>query len=177
MDIRLGFFFFFQAEDGIRYLIVTGVQTCALPIADLAALGWLGLHLPGHHGGSGYGMPELVVVVEEMGAAVAPGPFVPTVIASAVIAAKGSPELQAGFLPGLADGSVRAAVALGGDVEVEDGKASGPAGVVLGAGLADLLIVPVGDDVVIVERSAPGVRIEVPNNLDPARRAGRVTLH
>src|SRR2546421_184825 len=24
--------FFFQAEDGIRYLIVTGVQTCALPI-------------------------------------------------------------------------------------------------------------------------------------------------
>src|SRR2546430_15198636 len=25
-------FFFFQAEDGIRYLTVTGVQTCALPI-------------------------------------------------------------------------------------------------------------------------------------------------
>src|SRR5256886_3060490 len=28
-------FFFFQAEDGIRYLTVTGVQTCALPIFDL----------------------------------------------------------------------------------------------------------------------------------------------
>src|SRR2546430_16905048 len=27
-------FFFFQAEDGIRYLTVTGVQTCALPISD-----------------------------------------------------------------------------------------------------------------------------------------------
>ena len=27
-------FFFFQAEDGIRDLIVTGVQTCALPIFD-----------------------------------------------------------------------------------------------------------------------------------------------
>ena len=26
-------FFFFQAEDGIRSLIVTGVQTCALPIS------------------------------------------------------------------------------------------------------------------------------------------------
>src|SRR6266496_4194755 len=26
-------FFFFQAEDGIRYLYVTGVQTCALPIS------------------------------------------------------------------------------------------------------------------------------------------------
>src|SRR6266567_7765984 len=27
-------FFFFQAEDGIRDLTVTGVQTCALPIFD-----------------------------------------------------------------------------------------------------------------------------------------------
>src|SRR3989440_1928516 len=31
------FFFFFQAEDGIRDLIVTGVQTCALPISPAAA--------------------------------------------------------------------------------------------------------------------------------------------
>src|SRR5206468_5618078 len=30
------FFFFFQAEDGIRDLIVTGVQTCALPISAVA---------------------------------------------------------------------------------------------------------------------------------------------
>src|SRR6266496_4846200 len=29
----LDFFFFFQAEDGIRDLYVTGVQTCALPIS------------------------------------------------------------------------------------------------------------------------------------------------
>src|SRR2546427_7880167 len=32
------FFFFFQAEDGIRDLTVTGVQTCALPISDVVAL-------------------------------------------------------------------------------------------------------------------------------------------
>src|SRR5690349_22800925 len=33
MERRMDFFlFFFQAEDGIRYLYVTGVQTCALPI-------------------------------------------------------------------------------------------------------------------------------------------------
>src|SRR2546430_6937530 len=31
-DVCCGFFFFFQAEDGIRDLTVTGVQTCALPI-------------------------------------------------------------------------------------------------------------------------------------------------
>src|SRR5256886_3556990 len=32
------FFFFFQAEDGIRDLTVTGVQTCALPISGIAAV-------------------------------------------------------------------------------------------------------------------------------------------
>src|SRR6266403_5008010 len=31
-DVLLSFVFFFQAEDGIRDLYVTGVQTCALPI-------------------------------------------------------------------------------------------------------------------------------------------------
>src|SRR2546430_8754073 len=32
-DVVVHFFFFFQAEDGIRDLTVTGVQTCALPIS------------------------------------------------------------------------------------------------------------------------------------------------
>src|SRR5206468_5947130 len=32
------FSFFFQAEDGIRVLIVTGVQTCALPISGKASV-------------------------------------------------------------------------------------------------------------------------------------------
>src|SRR5256886_4146389 len=36
------YFFFFQAEDGIRDLTVTGVQTCALPIYSSVPL----LHLP-----------------------------------------------------------------------------------------------------------------------------------
>ena len=51
---------------------------------DMAELGWLGLHVDEEYGGSGYGLPELVVVIEELGRAVAPGPFVPTVIASAI---------------------------------------------------------------------------------------------
>src|SRR2546427_12641286 len=37
------FFFFFQAEDGIRDLTVTGVQTCALPICSRATTGVPGL--------------------------------------------------------------------------------------------------------------------------------------
>src|SRR5207248_5743055 len=37
------FFFFFQAEDGIRDRTVTGVQTCALPIFDPAVGDWVTL--------------------------------------------------------------------------------------------------------------------------------------
>ena len=143
---------------------------------ELAELGWLGLHLPEDVGGSGYGIDELVLVVEELARAVAPGPFVPTVIASAVIAAAGDDDLKSHVLPGLADGSTVGAVALGGSVTVSDGVASGEAGVVLGAAPASLILVPVGDDVAVVDVSGGGVRIDMPPSLDPTRPSARVTL-
>jgi 3-oxochol-4-en-24-oyl-CoA dehydrogenase len=143
---------------------------------ELRGLGWLGLHIPEEFGGSGFGLPELVVVVEELGRAVAPGPFVPSVIASAVLAAIAPPGLQARLLPGLADGSSAGAAALGGAVTVADGAAHGSAGVVLGGHLADVLLVPSGDDVLVIEAAEGGVKAEVPANLDPARRSARVTL-
>jgi alkylation response protein AidB-like acyl-CoA dehydrogenase len=143
---------------------------------ELAALGWLGLHIDEAHGGSGFGLPELVVVIEELGRAVAPGPFVPTVIASAVIAANGTADQQARLLPGLIDGSVTAGVGLAGDVALDGGVASGDAGIVLGAGLADVLLLAAGDDVLVLERDRAGVNVDVPGNLDPTRRSGRVTL-
>src|SRR5690606_40725568 len=38
-DVETNAFFFFQAEDGIRYFHVTGVQTCALPICTRKSAG------------------------------------------------------------------------------------------------------------------------------------------
>ena len=142
----------------------------------LVELGWLGLHIDEEHGGSGYGLPELVVVIDELGRAVAPGPFVPTVIASAIIAKDGSAEQKSRLLPGLIDGTVTAGIGLGGGVSVSDGVADGDAGIVLGAGLADLLLIAAGDDVLVIERGRSGVSVEVPENLDPTRRSGRVRL-
>jgi len=142
---------------------------------ELAQLGWLGLHLPEEFGGSGYSLEELVVVVEELGGAIAPGPFVPTVIASAVLDATGDDAIKAEYLPGLADASVAGAVALDTTVTINDGRASGSAGVVLGGGLAQVLLVAVGEDVAIVD-VGDGVTIDVPVNLDPTRRSARVTL-
>jgi len=142
----------------------------------MVELGWLGLHVDEEHGGSGFGLPELVVVVEELGRAVAPGPFVPTVIASAVIAKDGTSEQKSRLLPGLIDGTVTAGIGLNSGVQITDGVASGEAGIVLGAGLAELLLIAAGDDVLLLERGRSGVSVEVPGNLDPTRRSGRVRL-
>ena len=141
---------------------------------DLAALGWLGLHVPEEHGGSGFGIEELAIVVEQLGRTLTPGPFVPTVIASAVLAAAGG-EAAAAHLPGLVDGSRCGAVALDGSVTVTGDTASGAAGNVLGGGLAQVLLVATGDDVAVVE-VGDGVTVEVPPNLDPTRRIARITL-
>ncbi|OBK15354.1 acyl-CoA dehydrogenase [Mycobacterium sp. 1245852.3] len=148
--------------------------------ANLVELGWLGLHIEEEYGGSGYGLPELVVVIEELGRAVAPGPFVPTVIASAVIAKDGTAEQKSRLLSGLIDGTVTAGIGLDSQVRINDGSngrtADGDAGIVLGAGLADLLLIAAGDDVLVLERGRDGVSVEVPENFDPTRRSGRVRL-
>ena len=142
---------------------------------ELVGLGWLGLHLPESVGGSGYTLEELVIVVEELGRAVAPGPFVPTVIASAFVDAAADDATKARLLPGLADGSTFGGIALTASVTVSGATVSGSAGLVLGGGLASLLVVPVGDDVAIVE-VGDGVTVETPPNLDPTRRSSRVTF-
>ncbi len=143
---------------------------------EMAKIGWLGLHVPEEFGGSGFGLPELVVVVEELARQVAPGPFVPTVIASAVLARVGTPEQRARWLPGLTDGSVTAAVGLAGELTVSGGKAGGDAGVVLGGAVVDLLVLRAGDDLVLLEASAPGVSILSPHNVDPSRPSARVSV-
>jgi alkylation response protein AidB-like acyl-CoA dehydrogenase len=155
---------------------------------EICSLGWPGLHIAEAHGGSGYGLPELAVVVEQLGRAVTPGPFVPTVIASAVLAAaKDADELQSRLLPGLAAGTTIGAVALPGDHGGTAATLSGGNGssggrtlsgsaVVVGGGLANVLLVPVGDDVAVVDASADGVSVSTPPNLDPSRRSARVSF-
>jgi hypothetical protein len=165
-----------DSRGAARVLLESEAETLPSFWSDIAELGWLGLHLPERFGGSGFGLPELVVVVEELGRALTPGPFVPTVIASAVIDAAGSDEVSARLLPGLADGSVFAGVALEADITVRDGRAAGTASAVLGGGLAHILVLPAGGDAIVVDVSAGGVQVEVPPNLDPTRRSARVTL-
>ncbi len=141
----------------------------------MAELGWLGIHLPEEHGGAGAGLSELVVVLDETGRQVVPGPFLPTVLASAVIAQCGSAEQRAALLPGLADGSVLAALGLGGALTLRDGIVDGDGGVVLGGATADVVLLRAGEDVVVVHPDADGIVFGGTENLDPSRRSASVT--
>ena len=143
---------------------------------EMADLGWLGIHLPEEYGGSGAGLLELVVVLDELGRQVAPGPFLPTVLASAVIEQCGTADQKKRLLPGLADGTRTAALGLGTvDLALADGTLEGSAGTVLGGSAADLILLRVGDDVVIVPAGAAGLTLQRGSDLDPTRRSVEAT--
>src|ERR1700733_16232757 len=165
-----------QARASARGLLESDEEQLPGFWAELAGLGMLGMHLPEELGGAGFTLSEVLVVAEQLGRAVAPGPFVPTVITGALIAGGAPEDLRQRLLPGLADGSLIGAAALGGDVSYDDGAASGNAGVVISGALADILLVPSGDDVLVIEKALVGVAAEVPANLDPSRRAAKVRL-
>jgi len=78
---------------------------------EIAQLGWLGLSLPEAHGGSGLGMVETAILLEELGRAAFPGPYLPTVLAGTAIAGAGTDAQQKRWLPAIATGEARATVA------------------------------------------------------------------
>jgi alkylation response protein AidB-like acyl-CoA dehydrogenase len=81
--------------------------------AQLGELGWLGLIYPEEHGGMGLGLVDLMVVLEEMGRAVLPGPFFSTVLLGGLpLLLGGTRAQQAAWLPRLARGEARATLAL-----------------------------------------------------------------
>jgi alkylation response protein AidB-like acyl-CoA dehydrogenase len=77
-------------------------------------LGLTGIAIPERHGGAGYGPAELGIVLEEMGGALLVAPYFATVaLAGQALAASGDEDAMARWLPGIADGSRTATLAVG----------------------------------------------------------------
>ncbi|WP_324784370.1 acyl-CoA dehydrogenase [Streptomyces sp. H51] len=133
--------------DVVRKAVDTEEETLPPYWRALADQGLLGLHLPEEVGGAGYGLVELAVVVEELGRAVAPGPFLPSTLAAAVLSRAAHPT----YLPGLADGTIVGAVGLRpGTLTLtrgDDGALAltGESGMVIGGHTADLFVLPAAD--------------------------------
>ncbi|MEE3330401.1 MAG: acyl-CoA dehydrogenase [Myxococcota bacterium] len=138
---------------------------------EMADLGWMGLHIDESHGGQGFGLEELSIVIEELGFAMAPGPFLSTTLVATLLIEAGSDEARRDFLPALADGSMVGAVGLRGTVTCStDGSLHGSAGLALGAEVANILLVCVDEDVVLLELDQSGVSATPQKNIDPSRR-------
>lgn len=79
----------------------------------IAGLGWLGLMFPDKYGGSGGSFLDLVVLLEEMGYNILPGPFFSTVVLGGpTILAAGNKEQKSELLPGIASGEIILTLAL-----------------------------------------------------------------
>jgi 3-oxochol-4-en-24-oyl-CoA dehydrogenase len=136
-----------------------------------------GVHLVESVGGQGFGILELAVVLAEFGLGAVPGPFVPSAIASALIAAH---DPDSTLLGDLASGAVIAAYALEssmsatrqGDVLVVAGQARS----VLAAAQATLLVLPVSTDVgtVWVVLDADRLDVEQVASVDSLRPVAHV---
>ena len=80
--------------------------------AHLAEQGWLGINFADEDGGSGLGLVDLVVLMEEMGRAVMPGPYLATaLLGGAAIRAAGLPMQRQEYLSQIAEGTLKATLA------------------------------------------------------------------
>jgi alkylation response protein AidB-like acyl-CoA dehydrogenase len=155
-------------------------------------LGWPAIAVPQEHGGLGRGFVEVAIVVEELGRALAPLPYLSTVTQFApAVAAAGDTEQQKRFLSGIAAGDVTGTAAFAegglgaeswaahdvtttatpsGDGWVLDGRKR----FVTDATVVDELVVtartPSGEvGMFVVPTAAPGVRVEPMSGIDLTR--------
>src|SRR5436305_2633812 len=147
--------------------------------AALAAQGLLGLHLPESQGGQGFGLAELAIAIAELGRGLLPGGYLPTVLASAVLAAAGA---DGKLVTSLADGTWSGAVGLATGITAapdRDGGLvlDGRCAPVLGGSLADLVILPVAageDGEAWVAVDAADLDVTPLDSLDLTRPVARV---
>jgi alkylation response protein AidB-like acyl-CoA dehydrogenase len=118
---------------------------------EIVSTGWLGLHVGEQYGGQGYSIPELTIVLEQLGRAAIGGPFLPTVTVSAILTEVGTDEQRERWLPRLVSGDAVAGIASENAAQLIDSGVSAATVATLGELSADLFLIPVGDDLVLVE--------------------------
>ena len=131
---------------------------------EMAELGWAGIFIDEDHGGQGLGIVELAILMEELGYALAPVPFLSNAAAGLALQLAGTDEQRERWLPGIASGEARGTVGL-----VRDGEAR----LVPDADSAEVIVLLSADGSgSVVEASAADV--EPLDTMDRTRRFARV---
>ncbi|MFD3491229.1 acyl-CoA dehydrogenase [Streptomyces sp. NPDC058690] len=145
----------------------------------LAEQGLLALHLPEGCGGGGGALLDLAVVLEETGRAALPGPYLATVLASALLGGAGASDLARALADGARIGAVALAPGTLTAVESEGGHLlDGVAPPVLSGAEADLLLLPAavagGTRWFAVDSAAEGLTVRPHRGADPTRPTAEV---
>jgi alkylation response protein AidB-like acyl-CoA dehydrogenase len=131
---------------------------------EMSELGWPGIFIDEQFGGQGLGVVELVIVMEELGYALAPSPFFSNAAAGLVIQHAGSDEQKERWLPGIASGEARGTVGV---------VRNGTANLVPDADSAEVIVlITDGDSGSVLEASA--AEVELQETIDSTRRFGSV---
>jgi len=159
---------------------------------QMADLGWFGMAIPEAHGGIGFGFVEITVLMEEMGKKLLCAPYFSSVIlgANAILNA-GTDAQKSELLPGIADGTTRAALAFvepsgkweadSAEVVEKDGKLTGTKSYVVDGATANLLIVSAktGNDIslFVVDPDAEGITRTPLQTLDMTRKQAKIDFN
>lgn len=153
--------------------------------AEMAKLGWLGIGIPEQYGGSGLGLLEVALAAEEVGRALSPIPFGSSVCTVTEALVKfGTPEQQARFLPGLANGQEIGVLALAEhtgpfetcelSTELVEGRLAGVKTVVPDGMAATFAIVACRHgELALVSLEQTGIERETLRSVDPSRSVAK----
>jgi alkylation response protein AidB-like acyl-CoA dehydrogenase len=165
----------------VRRLIETDTAHDAALWQKLAGQGYTGIIFPEECGGVGLGAVELVLLMEEAGRALLPGPFFSTVaLAGAVIDACGSDGQRQTYLTPICKGEARSTLAMleasaswnpaDARMTAAGGRLSGEKLFVPDAAVADSIVVVARDGVYLVDSKAAGVTITRMSGMDLTRK-------
>ena len=165
----------------MRRLMETATAYDAALWAKLTDQGYTGIIFPEEYGGVGLGKVELMLLMEEAGHALLPGPFFSTVVlAGSVLDALATPAHKHKYLAPICRGEARATVAIpeaAGSWNPQEvqitacgGKLTGEKFFVPDAAVADFIIVVARNGVFIVDPRSRGIKISPMAGMDLTRK-------
>jgi alkylation response protein AidB-like acyl-CoA dehydrogenase len=165
----------------LRRLMETDTAYDASLWSKLTHQGYTGIIFPEAYEGVGLGKVELMLLMEEAGRALLPGPFFSTVVlAGSVLDAVAAPAHKEKYLAPICRGEVRATVAIleasacwnPRDIQlsVTSGKLTGEKRFVSDAAIADFILVVARNGVYLVDSKAHGLKISPMSGMDLTRK-------
>jgi alkylation response protein AidB-like acyl-CoA dehydrogenase len=172
----------------VRRLMETDTAYDTALWTKLAEQGYTGIIFPEEYGGVGLGKVELILLMEEAGRALLPGPFFSTVaLAGTVINALGTSEQKKKYLAPICRGEACSTVAIlesGASwnltdlrLTATDGKLTGEKLFVTDAAVANFFLVVARNGVFLVDAKAPGLTITQMSGMDFTRKLYAVHFH